>query len=329
MRGGNLRGRGLVDAERCRPFQLPAKREEVRRGRPLQRLAGASASVCPTPRADAALLSPHDRPPRLPPRRRRLRAARRAAPRARLAVDPWRRRALLAPPPVRLQPRLRGLRTLYVCASREGLAARPPVRPTRGGGARRPPAPPPRAAAAEHEALRGSPSVQPHGEALRELLLALHLGEMEMHTLIIDDLHELLPLAAPGGGAGGGAPRRAEPGAAEPEQPGAASDAGGVHRRARRPRRRLPERGARKRRRRRSRCSSAPPCSAPLPMCQPLAARPARRRRRPAARRRPLTGAHATDPWPAGADGAPPAAHYSLADRRLREVAPPALAAWG
>ena len=36
-----------------------------------------------------------------------------------------------------------------------------------------------------------------------------------------------------------------------------------------------------------------------------------------------LTGAHATDPWPAGAGGAPPAAHYSLADRRLREVAPP------
>ena len=30
---------------------------------------------------------------------------------------------------------LRGLRTLYVCASREGLAARPPVRPTRGGAA--------------------------------------------------------------------------------------------------------------------------------------------------------------------------------------------------
>ena len=31
-----------------------------------------------------------------------------------------------------------------------------------------------------------------------------------------------------------------------------------------------------------------------------------------------LTGAHATDPWPAGA-----AAHYSLADRRLREVRRP------
>ena len=50
---------------------------------------------------------------------------------------------------------------------------------------------------AEHEALRRiAVKYVPHGEALRELLLALHLGEMEMpHTLIIDDLHELLPPA--------------------------------------------------------------------------------------------------------------------------------------
>ena len=150
---------------------------------------------------------------------------------------------------------LRGLRTLYVCASREGLAARPPVRPTRGGGVAAPAgtstlAPPARA----REALRRiAVKYVPHGEALRELLLALPRRDGD--AAHADHRRPARAAAAAGGGRrrrrGGGAPRRAEPGAAEPEQARAPArrDAGGVHRRARRPRRRLPERGARRRRR--------------------------------------------------------------------------------
>ena len=235
---------------------------------------------------------------------------------------------------------LRGLRTLYVCASREGLAARPPVRPTRGGGAAAIPgtstfAPP----AAEHEALRRiAVKYVPHGEALRELLLALHLGEMEMpHTLIIDDLHELLPPAAAAGGGGAaaaahhGAPSPARPSPSKPERQHGAMQAActvalaahaadylsAAHAGAGGPPVALL-------------VGAAAPLGAELPMLSrwlpaqlAVAADPQR------AGVFALTGAHATDPWPAGADGAPPAAHYSLADRRLREVAPPALAAWG
>ena len=58
---------------------------------------------------------------------------------------------------------LRGLRTLYVCASREGLAARPPVRPAAAAPPRRPPAPPPsarptpvRGAAADRRQVRAA-----------------------------------------------------------------------------------------------------------------------------------------------------------------------------
>ena len=256
-----------------------------------------------------------------PPRRRRSRAARRARRLARrLVVDPW----AAAAPSLLLQ---------FAFNRRALRAAAHAVRARRaraGGGAGAADARRRRRGArrhlhlrrrAEHEARRRiAVKYVPHGE-LREPLLA-PLGEMEMpHTLITDDLHELPPPAAAAGGGGAAAAHHgARARAAEPKQARAPArrDAGGVHRRPRRPRRRLPERGARAPAGRPSRCSSAPRRSAPSRCsaagCLPSSPSPPTRARRRLLR---ATGAH-DRPRPAGADGAPPAAHYFVATMAAR-----------